>query len=108
VYSFTYHKSNQCDLAKIEDPAMMDKFWEEHGFVGWYLESYIVAMLTSVLVHYNRLETSARDDINLNKAVHLLVSNILARFEAAEEATTTTTTRSPTKCESSVGSCCVS
>jgi len=49
--------ANKCDLAKegfARNAAMMDKYCEEHGFVGWE-------------------ETSAKDNINIDKAAKFLV-----------------------------------
>jgi GTPase SAR1 family protein len=53
--------SLQCDLAKegfARNAAQMDKYCEEHGFAGWE-------------------ETSAKENINIDKAVKFLVSKIL-------------------------------
>jgi small GTP-binding protein len=55
--------ANKCDLAKegfARNAAQMDKYCEEHGFAGWE-------------------ETSAKDNINIDKAARLLVSKILER-----------------------------
>jgi small GTP-binding protein len=53
--------ANKCDLAKegfARNAAQMDKYCEEHGFAGWE-------------------ETSAKENINIDKAVKFLVSKIL-------------------------------
>jgi len=53
--------ANKCDLAKegfARNAAQMDKYCEEHGFAGWE-------------------ETSAKDNINIDKAAKFLVSKIL-------------------------------
>lgn len=61
------------------------------------------------LVDY-RLDTLARDDINLNKALHILVGNILARLEAAERAEVKIereqVIESPKECETPKGGSC--
>mmetsp|Transcript_28788 Transcript_28788/g.40486 ORF Transcript_28788/g.40486 Transcript_28788/m.40486 type:complete len:139 (+) Transcript_28788:325-741(+) len=53
--------ANKCDLAKegiCEDKRQMDKFCEEHGFIGWF-------------------ETSAKDDVGIEDASKHLVGKIL-------------------------------
>jgi len=53
--------ANKCDLAKdgfFKTPAQMDKYCEENNFIGWS-------------------ETSAKDNINIEKAAKFLVSKIL-------------------------------
>ncbi len=53
--------ANKCDLAKegfARNAAQMDKYCEEHGFAGWE-------------------ETSAKDNINIDKAAKFLVGKIL-------------------------------
>ena len=54
--------ANKCDLSPLSDfksPEEMDKFCEEHGFVGWF-------------------ETSAQSDIGIKPAFNRLVENIVA------------------------------
>eukprot|EP01136_Pigoraptor_vietnamica_P025484 Opistho-1_new@79559 len=53
--------ANKCDLAKegmVKNSAQMDRFCEERGFVGWF-------------------ETSAKENINIDKACKFLVQKIL-------------------------------
>eukprot|EP01098_Paradermamoeba_levis_P013116 TRINITY_DN589_c0_g1_i3.p2 TRINITY_DN589_c0_g1~~TRINITY_DN589_c0_g1_i3.p2 ORF type:complete len:148 (-),score=45.66 TRINITY_DN589_c0_g1_i3:272-715(-) len=53
--------ANKCDLAKegvVQNPAQMDKYCQENNFIGWF-------------------ETSAKDNINIDKAAKFLVSKIL-------------------------------
>eukprot|EP01120_Amphizonella_sp_Union-15-10_P017212 TRINITY_DN94_c0_g1_i1.p1 TRINITY_DN94_c0_g1~~TRINITY_DN94_c0_g1_i1.p1 ORF type:complete len:220 (-),score=51.66 TRINITY_DN94_c0_g1_i1:132-791(-) len=53
--------ANKIDLAKdgfTKNKEQMDKFCEEHGFCGWF-------------------ETSAKDNVNIDKVSHFLVKNIL-------------------------------
>jgi len=61
--------ANKCDLAKegfARNAAMMDKYCEEHGFVGWE-------------------ETSAKDNINIDKAAKFLVGKILERTKGIQQ-----------------------
>ncbi|EHA98963.1 Ras-related protein Rab-32 [Heterocephalus glaber] len=53
--------ANKCDQSRDSghNPSQMDQFCKDHGFSGWF-------------------ETSARDNINIEEAAHLLVENILA------------------------------
>jgi len=53
--------ANKCDLAKegfVKTPAEMDKYVKDNGFIGWF-------------------ETSAKDNINIDKAAKFLISHIL-------------------------------
>eukprot|EP01137_Pigoraptor_chileana_P004831 Opistho-2@47035 len=53
--------ANKCDLSKegmVRNSAQMDRFCEEKGFVGWF-------------------ETSAKENINIDKACKFLVQRIL-------------------------------
>jgi len=51
--------ANKCDLAETRlDPSKMDTFAKEQGFIAWY-------------------ETSAKEDINITKAIRTLVQHIL-------------------------------
>jgi len=51
--------ANKCDLNDTRlDPPKMDAFIKDNGFIGWY-------------------ETSAKEDINITKAVKSLVTHIL-------------------------------
>jgi len=52
--------ANKVDLQKEwnKTPSQMDKYCEEHGFIGWF-------------------ETSAKDNLNIEKAAKFLVSKIL-------------------------------
>ncbi|KAJ4460827.1 putative Ras-related protein Rab-32 [Paratrimastix pyriformis] len=51
--------ANKCDLVKdATNPAQLDRYIEENGFVGWF-------------------ETSAKDNINIEEAVQFLVTKIL-------------------------------
>lgn len=53
--------ANKCDLAKeglVKNAAQMDKHCEDKGFVGWF-------------------ETSAKENLNIDKACRFLVSKIL-------------------------------
>jgi len=62
--------ANKIDLAKDEfaqSREQMDKFCKEHGFVGWF-------------------ETSAKDNLNIDKATQLLVKNILDRVTYTDDA----------------------
>eukprot|EP00163_Fabomonas_tropica_P016076 TRINITY_DN289_c0_g1_i3.p1 TRINITY_DN289_c0_g1~~TRINITY_DN289_c0_g1_i3.p1 ORF type:complete len:183 (+),score=38.39 TRINITY_DN289_c0_g1_i3:309-857(+) len=55
--------ANKCDLAKEgtgRTPAQMDQFCEEHGFVGWF-------------------ETSAKENINIEKSANFLVGKIMEK-----------------------------
>jgi len=61
--------ANKCDLAKegfARNAAQMDKYCEEHGFVGWE-------------------ETSAKDNINIDKAAKFLVGKILERTKGIQQ-----------------------
>ena len=52
--------ANKCDIetAEIKDPAFLDDYCEQNGFVGWF-------------------ETSAKTNHNIDKAARTLVSTIL-------------------------------
>jgi Ras-related protein Rab-32 len=52
--------ANKCDIetAEIKDPAYLDEYCEQNGFVGWF-------------------ETSAKTNHNIDKAARTLVSTIL-------------------------------
>jgi len=51
--------ANKCDLAETKpDPNKMDAFAKDQGFIAWY-------------------ETSAKEDINITKAIRTLVQHIL-------------------------------
>jgi len=55
--------ANKCDLAEKKINAeQLDKFCDQHGFVGWE-------------------ETSAKDNINIDKAAYFLVQQILDRIK---------------------------
>jgi len=72
----------QCDLAKegfARNAAQMDKYCEEHGFAGWYVCSTSFLSYSTNLHMKKREETSAKDNINIDKAARLLVSKILER-----------------------------
>eukprot|EP01121_Diplochlamys_sp_Union-15-3_P015973 TRINITY_DN535_c0_g2_i1.p1 TRINITY_DN535_c0_g2~~TRINITY_DN535_c0_g2_i1.p1 ORF type:complete len:222 (-),score=51.61 TRINITY_DN535_c0_g2_i1:77-742(-) len=61
--------ANKIDLAKdgfTKNKEQMDKFCEEQGFSGWF-------------------ETSAKDNVNIDKAAHFLVKNILEKVTQQEE-----------------------
>ncbi len=60
--------ANKCDLAKewSQTPAQMDAFCVENGFVGWF-------------------ETSAKEDINVEKAANFLVSKIMESDVVSEK-----------------------
>jgi len=58
--------ANKCDQPKegaVNDPSKIDTYCEKNGFVGWY-------------------ETSAKEDINIEKAAKCLVSKILENDKA--------------------------
>mgnify|MGYP006973208960 FL=1 len=64
--------------------------------------------LLTLPIFDNRMETSAKDDININKAAHLLVSHILARIEQLENQIEADLGIEPCgKHETNDGSCCV-
>lgn len=48
----------------------MEQFCKEHGFVGWFRIYYNQLSL-------NRFETSAKDNIGIDKAAKFLISKIL-------------------------------
>ncbi|KCV68111.1 Ras-like protein Rab-32A [Fonticula alba] len=53
--------ANKCDLSKdglVRNAAQMDKYCEEKGFIGWF-------------------ETSAKENVNIDKACRALVAKIL-------------------------------
>jgi small GTP-binding protein len=53
--------ANKCDLAKegiVQNPALMEKYCQENNFIGWF-------------------ETSAKDNVNIDKAVNFLISGVL-------------------------------
>lgn len=53
--------ANKCDMAKeglVKNNSQMDKFCEDKGFCGWF-------------------ETSAKEDINIDKACRFLVGKIM-------------------------------
>jgi len=62
--------ANKCDLAKeglVKNKQQMDQFCEEKGFIGWF-------------------ETSAKENLNIDKACKFLVSHILENdISAAKE-----------------------
>ncbi|XP_074600368.1 RAS oncogene family member Rab32 isoform X2 [Brevipalpus obovatus] len=60
--------ANKCDLNKNEaftDPSVIDEFCRVHGFVGWYF-------------------ASAKDNVNIEETVTLLVSEILNRSRSQD------------------------
>eukprot|EP00039_Didymoeca_costata_P010038 m.134131 g.134131 ORF g.134131 m.134131 type:complete len:221 (-) comp14689_c0_seq2:2738-3400(-) len=55
--------ANKCDLVEegmAKDFEQMDKYCEEHGFVGWF-------------------KTSAKKNLNINQAMHFLIEKILEK-----------------------------
>ncbi|XP_036398417.1 ras-related protein Rab-32-like [Megalops cyprinoides] len=59
--------ANKCDQKNggdTDDPALMDSFCKEAGFLGWF-------------------ETSAKDNINVEEAAHFLVESILGNAKGA-------------------------
>jgi len=85
--------SNKCDLAKeggyVKNATEMDKYTHENGFIKWF-------------------ETSAKDNVNIDKAAKFLVQHILENDIRRKQPTTGTVDPSvnppPTKEES--GGCC--
>ncbi|XP_076361041.1 ras-related protein Rab-32-like isoform X1 [Tachypleus tridentatus] len=64
--------ANKCDMPKVgvvNNPALMDQFCQDNGFIGWFL-------------------TSAKNNINIEDAARFLVSKVLANQKSlmAEEA----------------------
>ncbi|KJE91811.1 small GTPase rabE [Capsaspora owczarzaki ATCC 30864] len=62
--------ANKCDLAKeglVKNSAQMDKFCEDKGFAGWF-------------------ETSAKENLNIDKACRFLVTKILENTQSNQPA----------------------
>lgn len=60
--------ANKCDLAKeglVKNSTQMEKFCEEKGFAGWF-------------------ETSAKENLNIDKACRFLVTKILENYQTAQ------------------------
>ncbi len=73
----------QCDLLEKPedlDRTMLDNFCKEHGFIGWCVHRTEMSSWCR-----SRFNTSAKDDVNIDKAGHFLVKSILARDPKAQK-----------------------
>ncbi len=73
--------ANKCDLPAAEgfqkSAGEMDKFVRDNNFVQWFVFCFVRAQTATLLTLLQRFETSAKDNINIEKAAKFLITRIL-------------------------------